>query len=70
MYKFIKNLKNLNALKILGRYSQKIAPLVYQQAHAYVMLKYKDPCPNSVIEAMFVVYQFYIQFWWIAGTSK
>ena len=47
-----KSLKILNALKILGRYSQKIAPLVYQQAHAYVMLKYKDPCPNSVIEAM------------------
>ena len=38
---------------IIGkRYSQEQAPSVYQNADAYVMTKYLDPCPNTVIEAM------------------
>ncbi len=36
----------------IGRYSQKNAPMIYQKGDAYIMLKYKDPCPNTVIEAM------------------
>ena len=32
--------------------NQKNAPKIYQTSHVYVMLKYKDPCPNTVIEAM------------------
>ena len=39
-------------INFVGKYNQKNAPLIYQKAHAYVMLKYKDPCPNTVIEAL------------------
>lgn len=35
-----------------GTYSQQNAPEIYQSAHAFLMTKYMDPCPNSVIEAM------------------
>ena len=41
-----------NFVKYIGRYNQNNAPKVYQSSHVYVMLKYKDPCPNTVIEAM------------------
>lgn len=36
----------------LGPYSQENAPDIYRSADAYVMTKYLDPCPNTVIEAM------------------
>jgi len=36
----------------LGQYSQKSAPDIYRNADAYVITKYLDPCPNTVIEAM------------------
>ena len=39
-------------IKYVGKYNQKNAPLIYQNSHAYIMLKYKDPCPNTVIEAL------------------
>ncbi len=50
-----KILEKLNISKrfsYIGRYSQKNAPSIYQKGDAYIMLKYKDPCPNTVIEAM------------------
>ncbi len=37
---------------ILGPYTQEQAPTIYQNSDAYVMTKYLDPCPNTVIEAM------------------
>ncbi len=36
----------------MGTYTQEQAPLIYQRADAYVMTKYLDPCPNTVIEAL------------------
>ncbi|MCR9137398.1 MAG: glycosyltransferase family 4 protein [Alphaproteobacteria bacterium] len=35
-----------------GAYSQSSAPDIYRSCHAYVMTKYMDPCPNTVIEAL------------------
>lgn len=35
-----------------GAYSQEDAPVIYQSADVYVMLKHNDPCPNTVLEAM------------------
>lgn len=40
------------AVDFLGPYSQEQAPQIYRRAHAYVMTKYLDPCPNTVLEAM------------------
>ncbi len=39
-------------VKFIGPYSQENAPKIYQSANAYVMTKYLDPCPNTVLEAM------------------
>lgn len=35
-----------------GAYRQEDAPQIYRKADAYVMTKYLDPCPNTVLEAM------------------
>lgn len=35
-----------------GTYRQEEAPEIYRSADAYVMTKYLDPCPNTVLEAM------------------
>ena len=35
-----------------GPYTQNNAPAIYQSADAYVITKYLDPCPNTVLEAM------------------
>lgn len=35
-----------------GPYTQTLAPKIYQSADAYIMTKYLDPCPNTVLEAM------------------
>lgn len=35
-----------------GPYTQEQAPDIYQRADAYVMTKYLDPCPNTVLEAL------------------
>tara|TARA_B100000242_G_scaffold285049_1_gene249023 strand:+ start:355 stop:1464 length:1110 start_codon:yes stop_codon:yes gene_type:complete len=48
----INQLNIRNRFLYLGRYSQANAPIIYQKGDAYIMLKYKDPCPNTVIEAM------------------
>ncbi len=39
-------------VRILGSYTQETAPAIYRGADVYVMTKYLDPCPNTVIEAM------------------
>jgi glycosyltransferase involved in cell wall biosynthesis len=36
----------------LGAYTQETAVAIYRSADAYIMTKYLDPCPNTVIEAM------------------
>lgn len=41
-----------DAIEFCGPYSQEQAPEVYRRADAYVMTKYLDPCPNTVLEAM------------------
>ena len=38
--------------EIIGEYSQAEAPMIFNLAHAYLMLKHNDPCPNTVIEAL------------------
>jgi len=35
-----------------GPYTRTQAPEVYRSAHAYLMTKHNDPCPNAVVEAM------------------
>lgn len=37
---------------LTGSYTQEQAPNIYQSADAYVMTKYLDPCPNTVLEAL------------------
>lgn len=37
---------------ILGSYSQKDAPSIYRNVHILLHLKYNDPCPAVVLEAM------------------
>ena len=37
---------------LTGPYNGAQAPAVYQGADAYLMMKYNDPCPNAVLEAM------------------
>ena len=36
----------------LGSYTQDNAPQIYQKAHVLLHLKYMDPCPSAVLEAM------------------
>ncbi|MBN2751172.1 MAG: glycosyltransferase family 4 protein [Rhodospirillaceae bacterium] len=40
------------AISFTGAYTQEDAPVIYGAADAYVMTKYLDPCPNTVLEAM------------------
>jgi glycosyltransferase involved in cell wall biosynthesis len=40
------------AVRIRPPYTQEEAPELFRQAHVLVHLKYKDPCPTVVIEAM------------------
>ena len=48
----VKKLNLFSNFHYVGAYTQNNAPKIYQSADAYIMLKYKDPCPNTVIEAM------------------
>jgi glycosyltransferase involved in cell wall biosynthesis len=41
-----------SAVEILPPYTQREAPGIFQRAHVLVHLKYKDPCPTVVIEAL------------------
>ena len=40
------------AVEVLPPYTQREAPAIFQRAHVLLHLKYKDPCPTVVIEAM------------------
>ncbi len=40
------------SIAYLGPYTQEKAPAIYQAADAYVITKYLDPCPNTVLEAL------------------
>jgi glycosyltransferase involved in cell wall biosynthesis len=48
----VADLKLDNCIRIVGPYRQTEAPLLYASAHAYVMTKHQDPCPNTVLEAL------------------
>jgi glycosyltransferase involved in cell wall biosynthesis len=41
-----------DAVEVLPPYSQREAPAIFQRAHVLLHLKYKDPCPTVVIEAL------------------
>ena len=48
----IKELDLSSNVHIMSMYTQEEAPTIYQSHHAYINIKYLDPCPNAVIEAM------------------
>lgn len=48
----LRSLGLAEAVTFAGPYTQSTAPEVYRGADAYVMTKYLDPCPNTVLEAM------------------
>ena len=48
----VERLEIQGAVKFIGPYSNVEAPNVYRSANAYLMTKYNDPCPNTVLEAM------------------
>ena len=39
-------------VEMLPPYTQREAPAIFQRAHVLLHLKYKDPCPTVVIEAL------------------
>tara|TARA_Y100000588_G_scaffold373256_1_gene446836 strand:- start:662 stop:1843 length:1182 start_codon:yes stop_codon:yes gene_type:complete len=41
-----------DSVSLLGNFSQQQAPSIYQSADIFLHLKYKDPCPTTVIEAI------------------
>lgn len=49
---FVERYKLAEHIRFHGAYAQDEAPEIYRSADAYVMTKYLDPCPNTVIEAM------------------
>ena len=51
-FKLAEHLDIKDYLFYKGTYNQNNAPKIYQSSDAYVMLKYKDPSPNVVVEAM------------------
>jgi glycosyltransferase involved in cell wall biosynthesis len=50
--KLTDTLKLSESVRVIGPYSHNVAPTIYQSADILLHLKYKDPCPNVVIEAM------------------
>lgn len=50
--KLIKELNVSKNVNLNGSYTQEEAPSIYQQNQAYINIKYLDPCPNVVIEAL------------------
>jgi glycosyltransferase involved in cell wall biosynthesis len=50
--KLARDLGVVEQVDFLGAYTQNAAASIYQRADAYIMTKYLDPCPNTVIEAM------------------
>jgi len=39
-------------VELTGPYTNKVAPQIYSSSSIFLHLKYKDPCPNVVIEAL------------------
>ena len=50
--KLVQKLNISGSFRYLGPYDQVDAPAIYQNSDIYIMNKFKDPCPNTVIEAM------------------
>ena len=48
----IRQLGLVSSVKISGTYTQVEAPAIYADADILLHLKYKDPCPNVLVEAM------------------
>lgn len=48
----VKRLGLSNYVTFLGAYNQNEAPDIYRLGDAYILTKYMDPCPNTVLEAM------------------
>jgi glycosyltransferase involved in cell wall biosynthesis len=48
----VKALGVSNLVTFSGPYTGTQAPDIYRSAHAYLMTKHNDPCPNAVLEAM------------------
>lgn len=48
----INQLRLSDAVVFTGSYAHADAPAIYRGADAYLMTKYNDPCPNSVLEAL------------------
>lgn len=49
---FAKSLGLTDFIHFSGPYTQEQAPFIYRSADIYVTMKYLDPCPNAVLEAM------------------
>ncbi len=45
-------LKIIDSITFIGKYTQKEAPYIYQNADAYITLSFQDNCPSAVLEAM------------------
>jgi glycosyltransferase involved in cell wall biosynthesis len=48
----VRNLGVETAVELLPPYSQREAPSIFRRAHVLLHLKYKDPCPTVVLEAL------------------
>jgi glycosyltransferase involved in cell wall biosynthesis len=48
----VERLSLIDAVYFTGPYNGAQAPEIYCSAHAYLMTKHNDPCPNVVLEAM------------------
>lgn len=51
-HSLIQELRLDGQVTLTGSYTQREAPQIYRGAHAYIMTKHNDPCPNAVIEAL------------------
>ena len=45
-------LKIMDSITFIGKFTQKEAPHIYQNADAYITLTFQDNCPSAVLEAM------------------
>jgi glycosyltransferase involved in cell wall biosynthesis len=48
----VRNLGLETAVEVLPPYTQRDAPAIFHRAHVLLHLKYKDPCPTVVLEAL------------------
>ncbi|MFH1027216.1 MAG: glycosyltransferase family 4 protein [Pseudomonadota bacterium] len=52
LHSWIENQGVIDNVEIIGPYPQSAAPALMQSAHLLLHLKYNDPCPRVVVEAM------------------